>query len=288
MGTSSSSSGPKGKSPLLPNWAPDSDNYPDQNQDDENQDSSNQESSDEGENQENNTDVNHQSNNYVDDFRGARSALTRAVGRGSGTSFRRATRNYIRKLGGRKGATISSSAGIRVAQGFASFWQGVSNKGIDQTLRDYSLSDYVGKPTEIVFARIADAISPDGSTDDDAIARSAVMMALDRLYDKLLEENKDIKSLDNLDATMLKNVVIEFVSAYIFKKYIYEVGISLERNDLSEIEAIQLESQMKNFIRDEVKSGLKEIDVSELEFEKGAGLKVIENIFDIAYSTLEK
>jgi SNF2 family DNA or RNA helicase len=43
-------------------------------------------------------------------------------------------------------------------------------------------------------------------------------MAFDKLYEKFIENEKDINSLDHLDEETLKEIVIEFVSAYIFRK----------------------------------------------------------------------
>src|SRR5690606_28044168 len=123
---------------------------------------------------------------------------------------------------------------------------------------------------------------------DEAIARNAVMMAFDKLCQKLIENDQDITALDQLDEITLKETVIEFVSAYIFKKWVYEAGLALERNDLSESEAIALENEMKDFVTGEVKSGIGKMDVQTLDISQGEGKQVIQNIFDLAYSTLEK
>ena len=160
--------------------------------------------------------------------------------------------------------------------------------GLNETLQKYDLSDCIGKSSEEVIAKIADRIGPIGSTNDEAIARVAVMLALDRLYIKILDSGRDIEALDSLDSETLSDTVIEFVSAYIFKKWVYEAGIALERNDLSESEAIKLENDMRFFIRDEVKNGFKKTDISKIDLAKGKGRKIIEDIFQLAYSTLEK
>jgi len=91
-----------------------------------------------------------------------------------------------------------------------------------------------------------------------------------------------------LDEATLKDTIIEFVSAYIFKKWVYEAGLALERNDLSESVAIELENEMKDFVIDEVRFSLKKIDIKTLDISRGEGKKIIQDIFDLAYSTLEK
>ena len=161
-------------------------------------------------------------------------------------------------------------------------------EGLVQTLEKYDLSDCLGKSTEEAFAKIANKIAPIGSTNDEAISRLAVMMAFDKLYEKFIENDRDINSLDHLDEETLREIVIEFVSAYIFEKWVYEAGLALERNDLSESEAIDLENEMRVFVTGEVKSGLEKVNILTLDITEGEGHKVIEEIFDLAYSTLEK
>jgi hypothetical protein len=114
------------------------------------------------------------------------------------------------------------------------------------------------------------------------------MMAFDRLCDRMIENGQDLTSLDKLDNESLRETVIEFVSAYIFKKWVYEAGLALERNELSESEAVDLENEMRVFVRDEVKNSLKKTDVLTLDLGEGVGKEVVKRIFDLAYSTLEK
>lgn len=284
MGTSSSGSGPTGRTPLLPNWATEGAEMPDtddnQNQEDNSQEadeSSNGNQSDDG------TSV-----RYADALTTAKGAITRIANGRNGATFKKAVRTYLKRTGGHKDATRASNAGISAGRNYLGFFGGIASSGLEQTLRDYDLADCIGKSTEEVFARIANKIAPDGSTNDEAIARNAVMMAFDKLCQKLIENDQDITTLDQLDENTLKDTVIEFVSAYIFKKWVYEAGLALERNELSESEAIALENEMKDFVTGEVKSGIGKMDVQTLDISQGEGKQVIQNIFDLAYSTLEK
>ena len=278
MGTSASGTGPKGKTPLLPSWATDSDNSPEPEED------NNQQSDD-------------TSNETVDPkpetaptqkLSGTKSILTRISNGGSGSSFKTFAKSYIKSSGGSRAATKSSIAGINVGRSYLGFLSGVSKEGFNETLQKYDLSDCIGKSSEKVIAKIADRIAPTGSTNDEAIARAAIMIAFDRLYEKIIDSGRDIESLDSIDSETLSDTVVEFVSAYIFKKWVYEAGIALERNDLSESEAIKLENEMRFFIRDEVKNGFKKADISKIDLAQGEGKKIIEDIFELAYSTLEK
>lgn len=278
MGTSASGTGPKGKTPLLPSWATDPDNSPEPEED------NNQQSDD-------------TSNETVDPkpetaptqkLSGTKSILTRISNGGSGSSFKTFAKSYIKSSGGSRAATKSSIAGINVGRSYLGFLSGVSKEGFNETLKKYDLSDCIGKSSEEVIAKIADRIAPTGSTNDEAIARVAIMIAFDRLYEKIIDSGRGIESLDSIDSETLSDTVVEFVSAYIFKKWVYEAGIALERNDLTESEAIKLENEMRFFIRDEVKNGFKKADISKIDLAQGEGKKIIEEIFELAYSTLEK
>jgi hypothetical protein len=285
MGTSSSGTGPKGRTPLLPSWANGGGDMPDN---DENQspetDSPNTNNFDENENSSNEINNNY----YTDNLKTAKGAITRIANNGSGATFKKAAKEYVKRTGGHKKATIASSTGISAGSNYIGFLGDVARSGLEKTLKEYDLVDCIGKSTEEVFARIANKIAPTGSTNDEAIARAAVMIAFDRLCEKLVENGQDVAALDQLDEATLKDTIIEFVSAYIFKKWVYEAGLALERNDLSESVAIELENEMKDFVIDEVRFSLKKIDIKTLDISRGEGKKIIQDIFDLAYSTLEK
>lgn len=249
MGTSASGTGPKGKTPLLPSWATDSDNAPE---------------TDEKNNQQSDDTLNETVDSKPETvptqkLSGTKSILTRISNGGSGSSFKTFAKSYIKSSGGSRAATKSSIAGINVGRNYLGFLSGVSKEGFNETLQKYDLSDCIGKSSEEVIAKIADRIAPTGSTNDEAIARAAIMITFDRLYEKILDSGRDIESLDSINSETLSDTVVEFVSAYIFKKWVYEAGIALERNDLSESEAIKLENEMRFFIRDEVKNGFKKL-----------------------------
>ena len=261
MGTSASGTGPKGKTPLLPSWATDSDNAPE---------------TDEKNNQQSDDTLNETVDSKPETvptqkLSGTKSILTRISNGGSGSSFKTFAKSYIKSSGGSRAATKSSIAGINVGRNYLGFLSGVSKEGFNETLQKYDLSDCIGKSSEEVIAKIADRIAPTGSTNDEAIARAAIMITFDRLYEKILDSGRDIESLDSINSETLSDTVVEFVSAYIFKKWVYEAGIALERNDLAESEAIKLENEMRFFIRDEVKNGFKKADISKIDLAQGEG-----------------
>jgi hypothetical protein len=291
MGTSASNGGPKRNTELLPTWAtnPDDGNNG-QNEEGDNNDSPETESPLNIDNSAANQSETSVANApaITGNWGAAKGALSRYAKGTAGSSLKKAASSYIKTLGGSSKATKASGAGISTGGIFVNFISSVSRNGYQETLIQYGLADCIGKSSEEVLAKIADRIAPIGSTNDEAIARNAVLISLDALYERLLNDGKDIDSLGSLDEGTLKNSVEEFVGTYIFKKWVYEVGLAIEKNELTEKEAISLEKEIKVFVRDEVRSALKDKDIIKLDLTVGEGKKIVENIFESAYSTIAK
>lgn len=300
MGTSASNSGPKKNTELLPTWAANmTDSDSGKEGDDSASDGSSNDASETGL-PESSTNTNNNNSNQSEtkpassplhitgNWGAAKGALSRYARGTAGSSLKKAARSYIKTLGGFSKATKASGAGISTGGVFANFISGVSRHGYQETLRKYGLLDCLGKSSEEVLAKIADRIAPIGSTNDEAIARNAVLISLDALYEKLLNEGKDIDALGSLDEETLKKSVEEFVGNYIFKKWVYEVGLAIEKNELTEKEAISLEKEIKVFVRDEVRAALRDKDIVSLDLNAGEGKSMVENIFELAYSTIER
>jgi hypothetical protein len=149
------------------------------------------------------------------------------------------------------------------------------------------IANLSGQSPEFVLAKIADSIAPSGATNDEAVAREAVMSTLDRLYTELLERGENLSALEALTPDQIKDVIIEYTACYIYKKWVYELGISIEKNAVSERQALDLEAQMKDFIRAEVQTRFQGVRPDQLDLASPANQATIEYIFQLAYSTLE-
>lgn len=273
MGTSASNNGPKKNASLLPSWASTSDE-------------GSSESSIQNNGNENLTLSNDSQN--TGNWGVAKGALSRYANGTNGSSLRKASRSYVKALGGSSKATKSAVKGISVGSSFFNFIGGVSKNGLNGTLEQFGLSDFIGKSSEVILAKIADKIAPIGSTNDEVTAREAILDTIDFLYEKLLMDGRDLDSLNSLDEQTSKELLVEYVSTYIYKKWIYEVGLAIEKNLLSERQAIELEREMKIFVKDETKSSFQNSNFNSINLSDGEGKKIIENIFELAYSTISK
>jgi len=287
MGTSASNGGPKGSPPLLPPWyndngpqGPEPDNPPPEPPDGE---------------PEPNPDQNNGTPAAPPEvpakdliskkWGGAKGALTRVSNNTNGSSFQKAGRKYVASLGGSRSATRAASQGIRVGNNYASFLGALSSRGIAETLDSLGLSDFIGKSTEETCMAIANALAPVGSTNDEAIAREALISTLDALYSKMQEN--DISSLENLTPELVKETLIEYVSNYVFTKWMYELGSSIEKGNITEHEAVDLEVAVKDLIYAETIEHYREITIESNTLQDVSTAGIIEEIFSTAYSLLE-
>jgi len=294
MGTSSSNGGPSGKSSLLPTYYS-SGASPNQGQ----------QPTDSGGTADGMDGVD-QSNSAIQqvgqptvlptllisgDWGSAKGAFTRFTKNTAGSSIRKAAKTYVRTLGGSRGATRAASRGIAGGRSLGRFLGSVSTSGggagLNQTLTQLGLSNFIGHSSEETLAKIADAIAPIGATNDEAIARDAIIATLDQLYSKILENGGDITELESLTPEMIKETVIEYVAIYIFKKWVYELGMAVEKNTITEKQAIEMELEIKDFINAEVKLSLNDKNVQDFDLNNRANQQLIDTIFQTAYSTLE-
>lgn len=295
MGTSASNGGPKGSSPLLPDWynpsPPDGDNQ--DSPQDENNDS-NGESDATNNNDSTNNDSQDQNNsdkqnptNQSTDWGKSKGALTRIAKSTSGSSIQKAGRKYVSGLGGRRGATRAAAQGRITGGKYASFLGAIASGGINNALQNLGLDNLVGRSSEEICLAIADAIAPTGSTNDEAIARDALISTLDSLYNKLQENGNDFSNVDSLSLDQIKETLIEYVSNYVFNKWMYELGSAIEKGSVTETDAINLESEVKDLIYAETFEHYREIPVETFNISDQSNNAMIEEIFQTAYSTLE-
>lgn len=293
MGTSSSGSGPGNKSPLLPNWdmplGLPSVNIPSDNSEPDNL-------SPENANPENPIPENSNSQNQsitneqpvlTGNWGGLKSRLGRIANnkRGSNYLYKNLARGYVRNVGGVKNAVRSSHSGIKGGASLGNFLGSIGTIGLNETLKSYGLSDYIGKSAEEAFAKISEKVCPLGSTNEDAITRQAILDSLSSMYLKY-EKNGNI-IFDNLQEKDLELVFTEYISYYIYHKWLYELGLAIENKNITEKEAVAIEEEVKQFIFNEIDVEFKDKKITEIDFQSNEGQKIIEDIFEQSYTTLK-
>ena len=286
MGTSSSNIGPKGNNPLLPPWAPpppeevtindplDSplDTPGDKQLDDESSEKP----------------ADPKSANAQVNFTSARRNLTRYVGERNKDNFRRAAKSYVKSYGGGRRASSTAMSGKTSGARFIGFISGIANNGLNETLRNYDLSDCIGKSADFVLNKIADLLAPSGATNEEAATRNAILDTLSQVYENFELESDGIEALSSLDADNVQSIVQEYVCSYIFRRWLHELGIKFEEKAVSTDDLYRAENQAKEYIKEAVKLDFKDRDILQIDFESQEGQMMIDSIFDEAYIIIEQ
>lgn len=200
--------------------------------------------------------------------------------------YRKAARGYVKALGGSRRAARSSAAGRSATASLASFLSGVASNGLDTTLRTLKLASFIGRDAESVFAAVINAICPDGSAREDVAARESVNDALWQLYGDLIPEDGDLTPLNSLTEQQLKATILTSIVAYIYRRWLGDLGIKIEQKAVSAKDAVKLERQMKVYIRDSVKLEFGDRSALTIDWKGREGRELVEKIYQEAFSLI--
>jgi hypothetical protein len=305
VGTSKSNGGPKDKIPLLPDWALppieeeepppeeeeeaiDEENSPTMDgeveEDDDNDpddDGDGDKSTDDGENVESEVPPSFE----LSSWRSARTLLGK-VAKKTGdrkATFRRAAHSYVRAHGGAKRASQNSPSGRAATARLAGFLSDVARRGIDAALDALNLTSFVGRDARTVFAAISNALSPDGASPEQAIAREATNDVLSDIYERFVGDDGDISRLNALTGDDIVLAISDSVTTYIYKRWLQELGKQIEKKTVSAADAVGLEREVKLFIKDSVHLDFTAIDPLSVDW-NADGHSIVENIYTQAYS----
>lgn len=291
MGTSNSYGGPKDTSHLIPSWAR-------QSSDIDNNSTGNGITLDDGEveqnipgndnsNDQDTQDLNHESRSQGK-WKNAKNVMSRYASNGSGKGGpARAGRAYIRAEGGAQKAAQSVKSGKITARKLATFFTTTARSDISQGLNSIGLGHLIGKDVETVFSGLIDTLLDNGVNFDENIAREAIGDALASFY-KQCSENQNFKNLERLTEEQLKRAIEDFVSGYIYKRWLQKLGKCIEKKDVSEIEAVKLEGEVKIYVRDLVKLELNTRSAFSIDWNGDEGKQIIDSLYEDAYSLIEE
>lgn len=221
-------------------------------------------------------------------FRRAKVAMTRFVTGGGGRQgVSRAAKAYVGARGGSRGSARAATAGRAATQNFGSFLSSVASRGAEAALRDLGLSSFAGKPAAQVLAEIANRLAPNGATLEEAAARRAMDDALFSLYERYDLEDGNLSRLEAMDASAIREAVQESICSYIFHRWLQELGDRIEQKAVSADQAVGLEREVRDYVRDAVKLDLSQVDVLTMDWKSPAGSGLVERVFQEAYSLLE-
>jgi len=116
------------------------------------------------------------------------------------------------------GGTVGRAA-AKTGQRLGGFLSRVSDIGLTEALREFGLSDLIGKSAEEVTNGLTDAFTDAASSLDDEAAR----VALHQLYEELLETSETFEDAETAFAQTVDEPGIIKTIANFFGKYIYRI-----------------------------------------------------------------
>lgn len=205
---------------------------------------------------------------------------------GTRESFRSAGRAYVRARGGSSGAARAARAGRRATAALAGFLSSVTANGLGPTLERLELTSYVGRDAQQVFAAISNALAPAGASLEEAVARRATNEVLLGFYERFGIQENGLARLEAMSADDIRKAVEASISAYVYHRWLEELGEMIEQKVVSPLEAERIEGQMRDYVNEVVHLDLNNVDVVALDWKGPAGAKLIEDLYAQAYGVL--
>lgn len=271
MGTSSMYSGySNGNSqgnPLLPNDFDENENNNNENDSQDNND-------------ENADDQSQQGNKVSDKNVSWQTAKTSMSKIASGKSnVNKALSNYVKAHGGSKSASKAARSGIATVINIGQFINNVSSEGFRETLEKYKI-DFTDKSAKDVLSELINYLAPPPITKEDSIARKALIVTMELLYELLEKENLEIDKIDN---STLNFIVPKYIECYLYERIINDLGSRIETASLNSAQAIKIEEEIKDYINAKVDIAFKGKDFEKMSFTKNE----VESLYNQCYTIME-
>ncbi|WP_191906957.1 Qat anti-phage system associated protein QatB [Adhaeribacter soli] len=232
--------------------------------------------------------INPQNPEETGNWGGAKGYMAKTASGSSGYTISKGAKAYVKAMGGARKASRAARVGKTSTARLGNFLRSISENGFEETLRRYGLADLIGQPAAKVFASIADLIAPSGATNEDANTRAAVLDALENLYVQFELENDDLTKLEALGEQDIRIAILDCCKAYIYEKWLQQLGLAIERKAITANEALAKEQEAKNFIKEAVNYDFENKSLLNMDFSRGEGKLLINNIFTEAYLILEQ
>lgn len=209
-----------------------------------------------------------------------------ASGNGGSNGKRNAVSNYVKGYGGSGNAAKSAKSAIRTTINIGDFFGNVSKKGITQVLQEHEIPTEGRKPKEILND-IVNLLAPTPDSNDDSVARKALINTMSIIYEKFDDEGKDITLLDSIDPETTEILIEKYIETFIYERLIHDVGSRIEKKSENSDAAARIENELKEYIESKVSATLKDKPLSLINFETEKVNVLVEGLYQQCYKVLE-
>lgn len=196
----------------------------------------------------------------------------------------RAVSNHIKAYGGSKAASKTARAGINTVIGLGNFASKAASSSFKTALEAYNI-DYINKSPREVLNELTNLLAPVPITKDDSIARKALIVTLEYVYEMLDEENLDY---DSIDENSINLMIPKFIENYIYERIISDLGSRIEFNSESSQDAMNIETELKEFINAKVDIAFKGKDFTKINFNDSTTKNEVESLINQCYTLMEE
>lgn len=220
-------------------------------------------------------------------WKSARIAMTGYSRRGGAERARAAGQRYVRARGGSRAAASTASTGRTATANLGGFLSNVSSSGFTEAARNLGLTVLVGQSVTSVLNAILNVLAPPGASNEEAVARRATAEVLTELFERHAVEEQGIERLNSMSAADVAAATERSVAAYIYQRWLLELGKKIEEGAYSDREAVRMEREVKEYVRDLVTIDLQGRNILTIDWNGIDGQQFCERIFQEAYALLE-
>ena len=195
------------------------------------------------------------------------------------STINKSVSNYVKAYGGAKSASKKAKSGIATIINLGQFINSVTSQGYSQTLEKFDI-DYNNKSAKDVLSDLINYLAPSPITKEDSIARKALIITMEGLYELLEKENLEIDKINN---ETLNYIIPKYIENYIYERIINDLGSCIETYTSNSLQAIKIEQEIKDYINVKVDIAFKGKDFEKMSFAKNE----VESLYNQCYTIME-
>jgi hypothetical protein len=208
-----------------------------------------------------------------------------AAGRGSQA---RAVRHFVRAQGGRRRAARNSPAASTAGRNLARFLSSVASRGLAAAAREFNLGAFLDRGLDVFLVALTRVLAPGAGTNEEAAAHAATADTTVFLFEECGVEAGGLEALESLDEAMLGRAMEHYVAAFINTRLMHVLGSRIEAKAQSAEQAVALEAEVKDYVRERVRLDFAGRDLLAVNWEDAGSRSEIESLFEEAYGLLEE
>jgi hypothetical protein len=206
------------------------------------------------------------------------------AGRGSRS---RAVRGFVSAQGGRRRAAASAPTAIAAGRNLARFLSTLATHGIEQAARAFNLADFLNAGADTFLVALTRVLAPAAGTNEEAAAHVAIAETSEFLFEEYGVDDQGLDALEALTPDMIGRALEYFVGVFINTRLMHVLGSRIEAGAQSPEQAVSLETEVKDYVRERVSLDLQGRDLMQVNWDSPESERVIQQIFEDAYGLLE-